>query len=354
MRKFFETFRLNLGINRILLIEITLLILVIFLASVVRTANYKQTWEFERSDLFYEYSSSIETGAGYNPYKKILDGDLLINRKYATLFPLYYFFLFGITIYSNFNFEKFLFNYREILFIAQIIGAFFIYLIFRRENKKFVGFIAATFFIFNRWSINVLSDGKQDFLALAFLLGSLYFFRSRSKISYFLYGISLGMKHLGIFILPLYLVPLFFEKKLKKESIINLALLGAPILIPSVYYMFDNFKSFAYSMAFSFTRKSATTSIPSGYEKLLILYNVGVKNNTVFFYMIPRLPLVIFYFLNVAGLFFKKLTPSQYLLGTFFIFVAFNPVLFDQYITWITPFVFMSFAKIDNFKEFSK
>jgi hypothetical protein len=338
--------------SKTLFLEILIAILVIFVANTVRMSNYKQTWEFEKSDLFYEYSSGIETGAGYNPYKKILDGDLLINRKYATLFPLYYLFLFAVTIYSNFSFEKFLVNYRELLFGAQLVAALFIYLIFRRENKRIAGVTASLFFIFNRWSINVLSDGKQDFFALAFLMGSLYFFKSKRYLSFLLYGFSLGIKHLGIFIAPFYLLPVIQKKKIQKSDLYCYALLLIPTLLPSIYYIFDNAKSFIYSMAFSFTRKSATTSIPSGYEKLLILYDIGVKNNTVFFYIVPRLPLVISYLLSFASLFFKKITGSQYLLLTYFFFVSFNPVLFDQYITWITPFVLFPLIDIEGNKVY--
>lgn len=332
------------NLNKKILVEVIVAIAVVYLAWVVKEANAKKHWEFDNSDLIHEYNSALLVGSGQNPYSKILEGDLLINRKYATLFPLYYYLVNLVQIASDFRLEIFLDNFRTILFIAQIVAALYIYLFFRKENMKVVGLLAAAFFIFNRWSINVMSDAKQDFIAIAFLTVSLYYLKNKPVLAYLLYGFSLGVKHLGIFVLPIYLLPLFETKKITKDLLLRLSLIALPIVLPSIYFMLDNFKAFAYSMAFSFTRKTATTSTPSGYENLLILYDIGVKNNTVFFYILPRLPLVIFSLLNFFVLVTKRIRPSLYLLTSFFIFIAFNPVLFDQYLTWLTPILFVSFT----------
>jgi hypothetical protein len=94
-------------------------------------------------------------------------------------------------------------------------------------------------------------------------------------------------------------------------------------------------------MLFSFTRESSKLNTEFGYQKLLVLYDIGVKNNNILYYLLPRLPLVLFTFLNTALLLTKKLPILLYPFTSLFIFIAFNPVLFSQYFTWIAPLIFL-------------
>ncbi len=340
MEKYNKASKNYLGI----ILEAALLILIFKLAMVVNMSNYKLVWEFDRADIKQEYLASVDITSGRNPYNKILDGDLLINRKYTTLFPLYYYFLALIIYYSNYVFEAFMGNYRLVLFFFEAISFLFIYLYFRRVNLKLLGILAASFFILNRWTIDLMADAKQDIVAIAFIVVSLYFFKTKIKLSYLLYGISLGIKHLGIFILPVYFTPIIYKTRSLKMFLLDLSLIISPILVPSIPFLLDNLKSFVFSIVFSITRKPATTSVPFGYDKVLVFYNVGVKNNKVIYYLVPRIPLVIFSSINLILLFLKKVPVNFYVSSSIFIFIAFNPVLFDQYLTWVTPFFFFAIA----------
>lgn len=331
-------------------LKILLFVGLFYLVALVNGANQKAPWEYGTSDISYEYQAATELKSGVNPYERILSGDLLINRKYATLFPLYYYFLLLVASFSKYDFYSFLGNYRNILFVSEIVSAFFIYLMFKKRGLTAVGLLALSFFVLNRWTINSISDLKQDFIAISLLLASLYFFEAKPRLSYFLYGFSLGVKHLGIFIFPIYLTPFIFKSRKLKDFLFDLLVMLIPILGPAIPFLLDKPKAFLFSMLFSFTRKPATTSITFGFDRLLVLYNVGVSNNKVFYYLLPRLPLLIFSLFNVYLLFAKKIQIYPYMLFSVFIFISFNPVLFDQYFIWLAPFTFLSV--LDHIKSY--
>ena len=213
-----------------------------------------------------------------------------------------------------------------------------------------LGFVAGAFLVLNRWSIASVSSSKQDFIAIAFIMASFYFFEKKPKVAYLLYGFSLGIKHLGIFFAPIYLLPLITGERKFKEFLSDLALIAIPILIPSIPFMIDDIKSFFMSIMFSFTRTpESDTGILYGYQKLLTLYNTQTYNNvSTFTLMLPRLPLVVFSLLNVFLFFTKRIGKFYYVLFAIVIFISFNPVYFDQYLLWMTPFVFYSI--VDTFQ----
>jgi hypothetical protein len=108
-----------------------------------------------------------------------------------------------------------------------------------------------------------------------------------------------------------------------------------------MFVIFKNIPAFFYSMLFSFTREPSKLNTEFGYQELLVLYGANVKNNGVFFYLLPRLPLVFFTLINTSLLLLKKIPPMLYCFTSLIIFIAFNPVLFAQYFTWISPLIFL-------------
>ncbi len=332
------------------LIEIVAVLAVFLLAFVVNKSNYVSYQDLASSDIFYEYSSAVNISNGINPYTKILRGSLLSNNKYATLFPIYYYYLLGIAAISKYSFTQFIDIYRYILFGAECLAFIFTYLKFRKINKYMLGFAAASFLILNRWVINNVADMKQDTVAIALLMASLYFIDSKRRLSYLLYGLSLSIKHLGILIFPLYLLPIVNKEWKWKQSCLNLALVAVPLLLPSIPFIVDNYKAFILSLMFSLTRAptSAGTTALYGYEKLLVLYGSG-KNFSLLLALLPRLPLLGFSLLNILLLFTKKIPRYIYALFSIVLFITFNPVYFDQYFFWSAPFILYSLT--DYFSE---
>lgn len=345
--KNFQRKVLNIQKNRKVLnhlLEIIAIGLLFYVVRVVNKANYTPTNWGKKPDIYYEYNAAVDIGNGLNPYKKVLEGNMVWNDKYATLFPLYYYFLLGIVTFSKNIFIDFYHNFGKALFFFEFVAFIFTYLQFARHNKRFLGFMAGAFLVLNRWTIASISSSKQDMIAIAILMGSFYFLDKKPKLAYLLYGFSLGIKHLGIFFAPIYLLPLIEKKVKMKDFILNVLLISLPLLIPSIPFVIDNFKSFFLSIMFSFTRSpESDTGVLYGYQKLLTLYNPSNYNNvSTFTLLLPRLPLVLFSLLNIFMLFTKRIGKYFYVLFAVMIFISFNPVYFDQYLLWLTPFIFYS------------
>jgi hypothetical protein len=337
----------------LIIIEVAFLALAFYLVAIVNNNNRREIWEFQGSDIRFEYLHAQRIGAGENIYADILNQDLLTNNKYATLLPLYYYFLHGVVSLTQVdgipNFEGFMDLHRSILLVAELSTALFTYLIFRREDKHLLGFLSATFLMFNRWIINNIASGKQDVIAIAFLMASLYFFTSKKSrdhiISYFLFGMSLGLKQIGIFLAPIYVMPLLVGRDSIKAFLINMLAFSIPTFVVGLPIIINSPAAFYYSMLFSFTREPNKLNSDFGYRNMLVLYNVGVEKNNIRYYLLPRLPLVVFSFLNFILLLARKIPLYLYCLTSLFIFIAFNPVLFSQYFTWVPPFLFLSALK---------
>ncbi len=333
-----------------LVLEIISILALFYIVRIVNKANYTPTNWGNKPDIHYEYLAAENIGNGINPYNKVLEGNLVWNKKYATLFPLYYYFLLAIAWFSKFQFIDFYHNFGKVLYLFQFIAFIFTYLQFRKNDKKILGFLAGAFLVLNRWSIASISSSKQDFIAIAILLASFYFLNRRVRFAYFLYGISLGIKHLGIFFAPIYLLPLITQERKLKDFIIDVSMIAVPILIPSIPFIIDNAKSFFLSIMFSFTRApESDNGVLYGYQRLLTRYNTqNYANLSTFTLLLPRLPLVLFSLLNVFMLFTKRIGRFSYVLFAIIIFISFNPVYFDQYLLWLSPFVI--YSTVDTFQ----
>ena len=298
------------------------------------------------SDVGVEFRTGLDIRRGINPYSRITTEDLLRNEKFATLLPLYYYFLLGIAHITDYQQDDYLNLFRIIIYIAQFTGAMFLYLYFRKKNHRLLGLLACSFFLMNRWAIDSTADLKQDTIAVTFLIVSLYFFKTKPKISYFLYGMSLATKHIGIFVFPAFLIPFVSRKKPVKELVLDFMWLFIPVLAPTLVFIFDDLKSFVLSMLFGLTRATATnSSMTFGYEKILVKYNpTGIKLLTPLYYMLPRVLLLSFSGLLSILVLLKKIPVSFYVFASFLVFATFNPVVYDQYLVWAMAFAFFGVA----------
>jgi hypothetical protein len=322
----------------LLAVEALLLILPAILAIKVNTENIKELGS--RTDIAVEFKAAIDIANGANPYSRITEDDLVRNKKFATLLPAYYYFLLIIAYAGNFDFHDYIQLFRIIVFGSQLIGAGYLYLLFRERGFRALGILAVSFYLLNRWSIDNISDLKQDTIAIMFLLMSLYYFRKNLSASFFLYGMSLGIKQIGVFVLPVYLTPLIYGTVTLKQYIKHVLYLLIPTLGPALTFIFLDFKTFFLSMIFSLTRAPVSSSnVGYGYESIFIKYNpTGIRLLTPFFYLLPRTILISVTLLNIFMLLTKKLRPSFYIFVSFLTFATFNPVVFDQYMAWVTPF----------------
>lgn len=298
------------------------------------------------NDIGVEFKTAIGITKGINPYARISEEDLLVNEDFATLLPSYYYFLLAIAHFSDYSQQDYFNAFRVIIYLAQLISAFALYASFKRKGYGVLGLLAVGFYMLNRWVIDNISDLKQDSISISLLLVSLYFLEKRPKLGFFLYGLSLSVKQIGIFALPILILQFVGKRSDVKPFVKNAVFMLIPTLLPALYYMYADFSGFFYSMMFSLTRAPATNaSIAFGYDKILVLFNpTSFGFLTPLFYLFPRLIL----FLLLSGVYLQvflgKIKSSFALFAVFFIFAAFNPVVYDQYMVWVMPFVFYAIS----------
>lgn len=333
--------------NKSIILELAgFIFIALLLAKVDFSTDNDAEFYYEKEDIYYEYQAAQDIQDGKNPYLRILSSDMLENDKYATQFPLYFYFLGFVNNLAHNDFSGFLEIYRAILYCFHLAGGVFIYLIFRRVNARLIGFCAAFFYMFNVWSLNSFLFLKQDMIAIALLLLSFNFFKTKSHrwLSYVLFGLSLGVKHIGVFALPLYIYPVFVGEDSVKKFSNNLLLLFITLMLPTFPLFLDSPESFYKSLLFSLTRSPSTSEVLYGYNNLLVNYNPTIDKGTMFDKLLPRLPLLVAFVLGALLLFTKKIPPSKYLFVSILIFAVFNPVIFPQYITWIPPLALIAFV----------
>ena len=322
-------------------IEIAVLLIIVLLAHKVDfSVDYDSDFYFKKEDIYYEYEASKQIEKGENPYLKILEGDMLENDKYVTQLPNYYNFLGFVKNTSDDNFSGFIERFRFILFLSQIIGGLFIFLIFKRQNRSFLGLCGAIIYVFNVWTLNSIIFLKQDVLAIGLLLIAFYFLgNSKYRIlSYLFYGLSLGIKYIGIFAFPIFLLPKKGDKLTDKTFALYILTLALVLIIPSIRYVVDDFSSFSRSILFSVTRSPEDSDVVYGYSSLLVEAPESYNEDAVLDKLTPRLPLFIVLALTVVLLITSKIDKGTYLFLSLLVFAIFNPVIFPQYTTWIPPF----------------
>jgi hypothetical protein len=326
-------------------IEVVALLITGFLLYKVDFSNSNNSnFYYQKHDIYYDYLAAKQLQNGINPYNKILGGNMIENDKYATQLPLYFYFLSLVIKISQNSFNGFLEMFRNILFWFHLAGGVFIYLLFRQIHKPLIGYCAAVFYMFNVWSVSSFVYLKQDMIAIALLVASFYFFRSKAYrwVSYVLFGLSLGIKHIGVFVFPMYLTPVFFKEDSIKRFGLNMSLLLTILLIPAAPFLIGNFQSFINSILFSLTRSPLGNEVIYGYNELLVKYNPSFNTGTLFQQLLPRLPLFIASLLSLVLLLKKSIPLSAYFFLSILVFAIFNPVIYPQYITWVTPAALIS------------
>jgi len=169
-------------------------------------AQWQPVDKVDTQDVYYIYLEGYRIIHHENPYERVLGGNMRNNEKYATYFPLFYVIGGASQLAGLRNFPEWLAFWR-IVFLACVVGiAYFIFHACQARNEPLLGLFGATFWLFNRWTLEVTSISHIDFLPLLLLLVSLYLLPRRFSLGCILFGVSLALKQIAIFALPLYLV----------------------------------------------------------------------------------------------------------------------------------------------------
>lgn len=281
-------------------------------------------------DIHYAWIEGGRLLAGENPYSRILAGDMHVNDKYATYFPVFYGFS-ALTQWAGLSDYATWIAFWRVIFLAcnLAIAAMLYFLVYPRGRLLGASF-AAAFWLFNRWPLHVTQIAHLDFMAIALLIASLGLFYRHRRASLLLFSLSLGVKQLAIFLVPLYLIWTWQttrQDRLKQTVRAGVLIASIPVLT-SLPFLAWNAEGFIKSLAFSVTRNPADhLSVPS------------FDGQMGWLGLAARLPMLMM-LLAVYGLAWRK--QIGFYLGVLLalvIFIDFNAVLFRQYFAWIVPLI---------------
>lgn len=296
----------------------------------------------KEQDIYYIWLEGKRIVTGENPYARVLSGDMRVNDKYATYFPLIYLFSALVQKLGFLDFRDWLLLWRPISlgFHLGIVALILRY--FGQRNLWILGFVASAIILFGRWSIFVINVHHLEFAAIFFLLLSLVLLREKPKLSLLMFSISLGIKQIAIFLLPLYLIYLWKtgEKEKRLQNLIwgFLIILSVPCLT-SLPFLIWNAEGFCKSILFSATR-AESSHIPAAPSIDVVFakdfpWIVGLRAKSVMLLLMGMLYLS--FLKEKVGIFVASTL-------TMMAFVYFNSVLFLQYFLWplcLIPFAFV-------------
>jgi len=303
-------------------------LIILAFSLVFLVALYARLYRYDTvgQDVYYIWVDGKRIINGENPYARVLDGNMLDNNKYATYFPVFYLLsaftqLTGLRDYSTWiSFWKIIFD----AFHAAI--GLLIFWILRQQNIL-LGVFGALFWWFNRWSIAIIGVANIDFVPLFFLLLSMYWFDRRQNWSLLLFGLSLGLKQIGIFMLPVYLIWVWQREASLKRLLVALLLVSAITLVAAAPFVVWNPAGFVKSILFSATRHPESELDALSADARFGLIGLSAK--------IPMVTLLLMLYVGVWQQAIRKFSAG---LLTMTLFIDFNSVFFTQYLVWAAPF----------------
>lgn len=293
-------------------------------------------------DMYYIWLEGKRILAGENPYARVLAGNLRENDKYATYFPIAYFLSALVQKLGFLEYRDWLYFWRPVSFICHmgIVGLTLQY--FQKRGLLILGIAAATIVLLSRWSLYIVRVHHLEFAAIVFLVFSLVLLKTKTRLALLLFSISLGIKQIAIFLLPLYLIYLWKKRDRYARNLFLgfLIILSVP-LVTSLPFIIWNTDGFFKSVLFSATRLGANhiDGVPSIDVIFFAEYPwlVGLRAKLL---MLLLMGLVYLSSLKERiGIF----TASTI---TMMAFLYFNSVLFLQYFIW--PLCLVPFALIEE------
>lgn len=292
-----------------------------------------QFWNYgspRKEDIYYIYLSGQSLLNGVNPYEKILSGDMLVNQKYATYLPLMYLLSWVSQAAGLTAFGDWLSFWRVIFLVFNLLIASSLFCIPAKKNLIILSVFSSLFWLFNRWTLHVGKTADIDFAAVFFMLLSLYCFRRHRLLSYLLLGLSLGVKQVGILLLPLYFIWVWRESRDQPwksivKAFIWIALIPALISFPFLVW---NWEGFIRSILFSGTRLAMASFNVYSLDEF-----IGLKG------IAARLPLGAMLLLVYWIVWKRDLGLYLASLLVMTVFVFFNPVMFTSYMVWMVPLI---------------
>jgi hypothetical protein len=315
-----------------LMLVVAMFALIVAAAMAMHISEWKD--EYLGSDIRSIYEMSRELSQGTNPYDRILPGRR-DDHKYATYLPLFY--IFGALIHNlgAQDYKPWIQVWRVFNLAANIgIGTLLFAALYQRK-LLLVALFATLFWFFNRWTLYITVNAQIDLLPVFCMVASLLVFRDNRRLSFLLLGTSLALKHISIFVVPLYLIWIWQSSDHDRlGQVVRAAIwIAALPVILSLPFVFWNAEAFRASMIYSLDREPTNHFKVASFDELLTVTYPWFTG------ILARLPLIAMMLLIYLGTLRRQIPLFFGALLVISVFIDFNSVLFRQYLTWLVPLV---------------
>ena len=326
------------------LLTLVVFTIIIAAAVVVHTRLWSYDTQAETEDIYYIWIEGKRLLLGENPYARILSGNMRENSKYATYFPLFYLFSYLTQLLGWKEYSNWIDLWRHIFLLFNLGIAALIFYTFYQNRLFIFAIFSSSFWLFNRWTLYVTMIAHIEFIPIFFLITSLILFRRNKYTSLILFSLSLALKQIAVFLLPLYLIWVWqsVESKKTKETLISFGVILSIPFLTSLPFIFWNQEGLIKSILFSATRNPGGHFNAPSLDALImnaVPNFVGIKAK------LPMLFLMALIYLSVIQ---RKLGMYTSSLITMFIFIDFNSVLFGQYFCWTIPLLSLAICDFVN------
>jgi hypothetical protein len=282
------------------------------------------------TDIYYNWIDGRRILSGENPYARVLAGNMLDNKKYTTYFPVFIVLSWLTQVLGLREFPQWVAFWRVIFLVFNLgIAAAIFYLLYRRQHYG-AALFGALFWIFNRWVLYVVTIAHLDFIAIFLLIASLGLFQKHRRWALLLLSLSLGVKQIAVFVVPLYLIWTWqtTERNRSREVLLAAVVIASVPIVTSLPFIAWNAEGFAKSIIFSITRVFDASYAEPSVDVLLGWRGFPAR--------LPMLGLMVLLY-SIAWR--RKIGMYTSVLFVMATFIAFSTVLFRQYLSWVVPFI---------------
>ena len=285
-------------------------------------------------DVFHIYTDASILARGENPYQRIQGKDMKTNEKYTFYLPGFLWAAAaGIKYFGIDSYQEFMQTWIPISVGVHFLIGLVLFLYAMSRWGIIPGILASSFWWFTRWPLALLRSGQIDNVAILFFVIALVVLERQRLLGLVMLGVSLCIKQMAAFTVPLFLVwPALNGKVTVKRALdfgIQIGALCAVPLILSLPFIYWDIESFINMLLFPLTRD------PVGPMSLESFLDPGNQERS-FLFKLPFLSLLALSYLYLVR---QKefLFPS--ILFILLLFLGFNSVFFSRYFCWAIPLI---------------
>lgn len=285
-------------------------------------------------DIYYAWVEGRRILEGENPYARVLQSDMLENDKYATYFPLFYLLSALSQAAGLVRYAAWIAFWQPIFLFFHLATGVWLALLFARQRRYLLGLVALALWLAGNWVLHFNYLINFDAIPIFFLVVSLTLLRRRPLLALLAFSLSLALKQVAIFLVPLYLIWLWQDADGRRPARVlwGAAAIASLPLLTALPFLLWHAEGFLRSVFFSATRASSL-ALTAGRA----LGRGGLAAR------LPLLALSAAVYLLAWGRQVGRYTAAMLvMLG----FVSLNPVLFPQYLPWFLVLLLLALLEI--------